>query len=179
MDIDLRYRKVLEDLEKGARGLARYSSEELSALEEALLSAKAPEKQEKILCLLDHAAVPHQGFEAALLRLLNSEAPDRVLVFALTAARKHVLQARFIKGQRLDFEILETLKRLLHHRSPEVVEWTLRTIEECGSQGVYFLREFDKIKPKPWKWFNAHNRAVRELIELLERRWRRFEKPES
>ena len=25
------------------------------------------------------------------------------------------------------------------------MEWTLRTIEECGNQGVLFLKEFDKI----------------------------------
>jgi hypothetical protein len=101
---------------------------------------------------------------------------DRLIVFTLNCSRKHIIGARFQKGHRLSFEYLEALKKHLHSKSPEVQEWTLRTIEECGNQGVYFLREFDKIKPPPWKWFNSHQRAVREIIALLERRWSHFEK---
>lgn len=179
MNIDERYQSIMKGIEQGHRGLTRFTAAEIEELEASLNKEKNPETLEKILCLIEHSSMPHQGFEKELISILNSEAPDRLIIFALNASRKHILQARFNKGHRLDFEFLETLKRLLHHRNPEVVEWTLRTIEECGNQGVYFLREFDKIKPAPWKWFNAHQRAVRELITLLERRWRRFEKPES
>lgn len=182
MNIEERYQKIMQEIQQGHRGLTRFSVDETLELEKALKSERLnnnlPEL-EKVLCLVEHSSMPHQGFEEELLAVLKSEVPDRLLIFALNAARRHIIQARFNKGNRLEFTFLETLKRLLHHRNPEVVEWTLRTIEECGNQGVYFLREFDKIKPGPWKWFNAHQRAVRELIELLERRWRRFEKPES
>jgi hypothetical protein len=110
---------------------------------------------------------------------MDSAIPDALIVFAMNCARKHIIDARFQRGQRLDYEFLELLKKLLFHSNPEVVEWTLRLIESCGNQGVYFLKEFDKIKPPPWKWFNAHQRAVREIITLLERRWSPFEKPKS
>jgi hypothetical protein len=176
MNLDERYQSIMKAIEEGHRGLTRFTKDETEELERFLLEKK---ELEKTLCLIEHSMMPHQGFEKGIISVLNSETPDHLIVFALNAARKHVLQARFNKGNRLEFDFLETLKRLLHHKNPEVVEWTLRTIEECGNQGVYFLREFDKIKPGPWKWFNAHQRAVRELITLLERRWRRFENPQS
>lgn len=176
MNLDEHYSSIMKSLEQGHRGLVRFSSEETDELT-GLLASKT--NLEKVLFLIQHSAMPNQGFEEGILAVLKSDAPDRLIIFSLNAARKHILQARFNKGHRLDFEFLEALKKLLFHKNPEVVEWTLRTIEECGNQGVYFLQDFDKIKPAPWKWFNAHQRAVRELIELLERRWRRFEKPES
>ncbi len=182
MNLHERYQAIMIGIEQGHRGLTRFSSEENEEIN-SLLQKTREEKNlqdlEKVLCLIDHSMMPHQGFEKELLSVLNSDLPDHLIIFALNAARKHIIQARFNKGNRLEYDFLETMKRLLHSKNPEVVEWTLRTIEECGGQGVYFLREFDKIRPGPWKWFNAHQRAVRELITLLERRWRRFEKPES
>lgn len=176
MNLDQHYSDIMKSIEQGHRGLVRFNAEETEELTRLLI---AKSELDKVLFLIQHSAMPNQEFETGILAVLNSDFPDHLIIFSLNAARKHILQARFNKGHRLEYEFLETLKRLLHHKNPEIVEWTLRTIEECGNQGVYFLREFDKIKPAPWKWFNAHQRAVRELIELLERRWRRFEKPES
>lgn len=180
MDIELRYQKIMQQLSLGHRGLERFNSMELefleSELEQALLECDQS-RLEKVLCLIEHSSSNNPKFEKSLLTALNSDLPDHLIVFSLNAARKHIIQARFQRGLRLEFDFLESLKKLLHSSSPEIVEWTLRTIEECSNQGVYFLREFDKIKPPPWKWFNAHQRAVREIITLLERRWSRFEKP--
>ena len=179
MDIEVTYQKILTQLEAGSRALVRFNQEEMDELsrifQEKLNSNDVP-ALEKILCLVDHSAVDHSGWENVILETLNKDLPPRHLVFALNCARKHIIQARFKRGSRLDFNFLEVLKKLLFNPSPEVVEWTLRTIEECGNQGVYFLKDFDKIKPPPWKWFNAHQRAVREIITMLERRWSRFEK---
>jgi hypothetical protein len=181
MNLEEKYRKIMDGITLGHRGLTRFNPDETQELMTLLKSTRESKNStglEKVLCLIEHSSMPEQGFEKELISVLNSDFPDHLIIFALNASRKHILQARFNKGNRLEFDFLETLKRLIHHRNPEVVEWTLRTIEECGNQGVYFLSEFDKIKPAPWKWFNAHQRAVRELITLLERRWRRFEKPE-
>lgn len=179
MDIEGTYQKILLQIASGSRALIRYQRDELDELA-LIFHHKLQENDltalEKILCLVDHSAVDHSGWEAVILRALGSDLPPRHLVFALNCARKHIIQARFKRGTRLDYPFLEALKKLLFHPSPEVVEWTLRTIEECGNQGVYFLKDFDKIKPPPWKWFNAHQRAVREIITMLERRWSRFEK---
>lgn len=175
MDLEQTYQKILSEIEQGHRGLVRLSSDDLEELNTLLLSA--PEKLEKTLCVVEHSATPYNKFETNLLEVLNTPISDPLIIFALNCARKHIVEARFQKGQRLEFNFLETLRKLLFHQNPEVVEWTLRLIEGCGNQGVYFLKDFDKIKPPPWKWFNAHQRAVREIITLLERRWSPFEKP--
>lgn len=179
MNIEATYQKIIADLEQGSRALIRYGREDVTALSAYFLDSlkeKDHSRLEKILCVMDHAAMDHPEWEPHLLAALAEELPSNLKVFTLNCARKHILQARQKRGNRLTYEFLEALKKLLYSPSPEVVEWTLRTIEECGSQGVYFLRDFDKIKPAPWKWFNAHQRAVRELIAMLERRWSRFEK---
>mgnify|MGYP003574968824 CR=1 FL=1 len=176
MKIDELYKKILKGIEAGGRGLLRYSPEELEEISLALEKSTDPKELEKLLCLVEHSASLYAPFEKSLLKILQLDLPDHLKIFALNCARKHIMQARAQKGHRLDFEFLEILKKLLYSKNPEVVEWTLRTIEECGNQGVYFLKEFDKIKPAPWKWFNAHQRAVREIIAMLERRWSRFER---
>lgn len=176
MDIDLTYQKILDELSQGHRGFVRLSPDDIEVIENKLIPG--PEL-EKILCIVEHSSMPLSKFEKRILGLLKEDLAPNLMVFTLNCARKHIVEARFQKGLRLDFEFLEVLKTLLHHKSPEVVEWTLRLIEGCGNQGVYFLREFDKIKPPPWKWFNAHQRAVREIIALLERRWSPFEKSRS
>ena len=180
MDIEVYYQQILGQLNEGSRALVRFSPDEkekLTLIFEQTITQNNPELLEKLLCLLDHSASDHQPWEAPLLKTLGLDLPPKLMVFTLNCTRKHIIQARQKRGHRLSYEYLEALKKLLFSPYPEVVEWTLRTIEECGSQGVYFLREFDKIKPPPWKWFNAHQRAVREIIAMLERRWSRFEKP--
>lgn len=180
MDVEARYAQIVSSLEKGHRGLERFTDDEVQEIRSKLklsLREKDWTQLEKILCLIDHSASNLPELEEDLIELLNSDLPTHLKVFTLDASRKHIINSRVQRGQRLTFEYLEALKKNLYTKSPEVVEWTLRTIEESGNQGVYFLREFDKIRPAPWKWFNAHQRAVVELITMLERRWRRFEKP--
>jgi len=180
MNLHEAYSKIIRELESGGRALQRYSDSEVSWLAtelDRLLDHVGDPDFEKVLCLIDHSANTHRQFEAPLLKALTKDLSPSLSVFILNCCRKHIIVERFKKGHRLEFGFLEALKRLLYSSSPEVVEWTLRTIEECGSQGVYFLQEFDKIKPPPWKWFNQHQRSVREIITMLERRWSRFEKP--
>lgn len=174
MKIDEIYKKILSEIEQGHRGLVRLSPDELEELNELL---GKQENLEQVLCVVEHSSSLYNKFEKNILLVMNSGVADNLIIFALNCARKHIVEARFQKGQRLDFEFLESLKKLIHHKNPEVVEWTLRLIEGCGNQGIYFLKEFDKIKPPPWKWFNSHQRAVREIITLLERRWSPLERP--
>ena len=179
MNIDELYQKTITALERGDRALIRFNKDELSELVERLeqeIKLEEGSGLEKILCLVDHAATDEGRFAPAIIEVLQRNLPPRILVFAINCARKHIIQANFKRGHRLSGDFLIILKKLLYSKHPEVVEWTLRTIEECGNQGVFFLQDLDKIKPAPWKWFNPHQRAVREIITLLERRWSRFEK---
>lgn len=177
MNLTETYQKILREIEQGHRGLIRLTNDDLEFLNNEIpVSLDQPKKLEEILCVIEHSSSLFNKFEKNILLVLDSEVPDSLKVFALNCARKHIVEARFQRGQRLEFDFLETLKKLLFHSNPEVVEWTLRLIEGSGNQGIYFLREFDKIKPPPWKWFNPHQRAVREIITLLERRWSPGEK---
>ena len=182
MNLETTYQKILTEIEQGHRGLQRFSQDELEEINSRLLeSLKSSdfENTEKLLCLVEHTTSLFGKFEETLLLALNSSIPDNLIIFALNCARKHIIEARFQKGHRLEYPFLEALKKHLFSKNPEVVEWTLRLIEGCGNQGIYFLKEFDKIKPGPWKWFNSHQRAVREIITLLERRWSPLEKSRS
>jgi hypothetical protein len=170
MNIQEIYQNLLKNLELGHRSLMRFNKDELEVLNSEL-KVESHDHLEKVLTILIHLATPQQIFEVNLLIILKTELPPQLQIFALNASRKHIIEGRKIKGLRLEFDYLEILKSKLFHSDPEIVEWTLRTIDECGAQGVYFLREFDKIKPPPWKWFNKHQRAVREIITMLERRW--------
>lgn len=126
----------------------------------------------KVLCLIEHSAKPLERLEPQLIQLLNAtELSVEIIIFTLNCSRKHIVDARMQQGKRLDFSFLESLKKLLFHPHPEVVEWTLRLIEGCGHQGIYFSKDLQLIKPPLWKWFNPHWRAVREIIALLQHRW--------
>ncbi|HXH31024.1 MAG TPA: hypothetical protein VNJ01_09450 [Bacteriovoracaceae bacterium] len=182
MNFEETYQQIISEIALGRRALKKFTAQELEEITNSLRTAHMSrdfEYLEKALCLVLHSASLSEQFERPILEVLALDGPDQVLIFALNCSRKHVIQARFQRGKRLEYDFLETLRRLLHSKSPEVVEWTLRTIEECGNQGVYFLQDFDKIKPHPLKWFNAHQRAVSELITLLKRRWSPFEKSKS
>ena len=182
MNLEEIYSKILSEISQGHRALRKFSSDELEELNSLLITSFKEEKfdqLEKVLCLVEHSASLHGKFEPALLELLKAPLPGHLIVFTLNSARKHIIEARFQRGHRLEYNFLEALKALLFSKNPEVVEWTLRLIEGTGNQGIYFLREFDKIKPPPWKWFNSHQRAVREIITLLERRWSPLERPKS
>lgn len=175
MIVESVYSKILSEIKLGHRGFVKLSQDDLEELNSLLLSHDEKEL-EKVMCIIEHSITLNLKFEKNLLHVLNSDVSGILLVFGLNCARRHIVEARFQRGQRLEYDFLETLKKLLFHKDPEVVEWTLRLIEGCGNQGVYFLNSFDKIKPPPWKWFNAHQRAVTEIITLLERRWNPHEK---
>ncbi len=176
MNFEETYQTILRELNQGHRGLVKLSEEDVEELNDLLFQQK---NLGQVLCIIEHSTHPQLKFEKNILNIMNSTTSDENLIFALNCARRHIVEARFQRGLRLDYSFLETLKNLIYHKNPEVVEWTLRLIEGCGNQGVYFLKEFDNIKPPPWKWFNRHQRAVREIITLLERRWSPFEKPKS
>jgi len=168
MDLEARYQVVLQELAKGARGLQRYSPEEVAQLREALQTSVS---LTPTLCLVTHAAYPERSFEPILLELMQKPLSSSEMVYVLNAARKHIMQARFKEGLRLDLDFLERLRSLLRNSDPEVIEWTLRTVEECGSQGVLLSKDVAAVRPKVFSLWRAQNRTILELVTLLQRRW--------
>lgn len=171
MNIEEIYQGILQDLSAGGRALRRYTPSELKDLETALQETTNDIELKKVICLVEHSMTFYPGFAAPLLEILKNNPDTEILVFALNGARKHIVAYHQQQGKRLEYPFLEVLKNLLYSKHPEVVEWTLRTIEEIGAQGIFFKKELNNIKPPPWKWFNEHNRSIREIIAMLEMRW--------
>ncbi len=116
MNLDELYQKILSEIEQGHRGLVRLTNTELNELNSVFgNSMEDSGKLEKILCIVEHSATLSQIFESNIIRVLNSKLPDTHLIFALNCSRKHIIEARFTRGQRLEYEFLETLKKLLYH----------------------------------------------------------------
>ena len=114
MDLDAQFAKIMQELKLGHRALVRFNQNELENLEEKLnhfFLEKDLVGLEKILCLVEHSAALNSKFEPGLLKVLNSDLPDHLLVFALNGARKHIIQAKFQRGQRLSYDFLEILKK--------------------------------------------------------------------
>jgi hypothetical protein len=170
MNIDSIHESIIKQLNSGARGSVFLSEDQLDELNHSLLK-NTGEQLDKILCICAHSAKFYPAFETNLITLLNSPLKTQTMIFVLHNARKHIVDSRFQRGLRLQFDFLESLKKLLYHSDPEIVEWTLRVIEGCSAQGIYFLKEIIPLKPPFWKWYNRHHRASREIITMLERRW--------
>lgn len=168
MDIQSRYQTVLTELKNGGRGLQKFSEQDIQDL---IGHLETDRDKIPALCLITHASHPSRHFEAPLLKCLQQELGPDEIIYALNAARKHIMQARFKEGFRLEMEFLENLRVLLHHSDLSVVEWTLRTVEECGAQGVLLATDVAQLRPSVFSLWRAQNRTILELVTFLLRRW--------
>lgn len=167
-DLSALYLDVRSRAAKGERALAKLSPEILGKLKNLV---SIPSSRLPALFVLAHATHPVRDLEATLLGLPPAELSSEEAIWLLNCYRKHIIQGRFKDGDRLDHEFLELLRKWLYHRDPQVQEWVLRTIDECGGQGIVFRRDVAKIKPGLWRSFRAHNRTLIELATYLERKW--------
>jgi hypothetical protein len=178
MDISRRHQEIIEALERGDRYQKPLLPDESELVKNKLQQAKnlVPEELDQVLCIAVNTATFIPNIQSELNTILREIKNNSTLVYALNCSRKQIIAAQFRQGRRLSAEFLESLMGLLDHKDPEIVEWTLRTIEECGSQAIYFRAKLKIIRPSIFKLFNRHQRAILEIIEYLERRWSGHEK---
>lgn len=175
MNIEDRYQQIIEKLKLGHRFLEPLANENLQFLESEMLKSLETEdwsSLEKILCVLDHTVTNSPALKNSIIKVLDCN-NDESIIYGLNVAKKHVIEGNFKLGKRLEFDFMETLIKLLKHSNPEVVEWTVRTMEECGSQGIFFKKDLVALKPKGII-FNKHKKATKQIIEMLEKRWSHF-----
>lgn len=176
MNLEETYRSIIDGLKNGGRGSVKLSKPEVVFLQkelEGLENAKTPDKIDQILCILSHDQGFHKELTPALINLIKNLNNNDSLIFALSTFSRHGIAAKLREGERINEEILKILESLLLHEDHEVVEWVLRTIDEMGSQGQYFLPLLKKIKPgKVSALLNRHKKNIKEIIEMLEKRWR-------
>lgn len=173
-----RYQALIKKLKAGQRAIFKASPEEIALYLSELAQAnqsKDETKLEQLFCLLSNTQQKDLRFEEEIQKILadfKHYSPD-LIIKALSAARKHILEARFIQGDRLKGDFLILLEPLLYHSSPEVVEWTLRLVEEMGTQAIFFKKHFAKIMPGLLT-FNKHKKNIKELIFMIDSRYKNF-----
>lgn len=175
MNLSQVYQEIKAQAESGARGLRKFTPADWQAIE-SYLKKDDGEEREKALFVCVHSMNPNRELEATLLKLMTEKLSSRELVWLMNAVRKHIIQARFKDGDRLTHEFLEALRALLFHPDAAVVEWVLRTIEECGAQAIVFRGDLAKIKPSFWSLWSAEKRTLLELVTFIERKWPKSEK---
>jgi len=179
MNLDEKYLEVLAALERGDRYQKPLSPDDILYLKNKLeeFTQLDSKKLNKILCIMTNTATFIQDLEPKLIKIIQAQQtrPESI-IYTLNCARKHIIAAQFRQGKRLSADFLDSLMGLLTHHDPEVVEWTLRTIDECGSQAILFRAKLKEIRPSIFKLFNRHQRAILEIIEHLERKWSSHEK---
>jgi len=82
-------------------------------------------------------------FFKSLDRIKNKE----IIIYLLGASQKHIVGHALKTGTMIPLEYFEKLKSLLKNEHPEVIEWTLRTIESMGPLSMRLKQEVLASKP--------------------------------
>lgn len=176
MDLKQVFEKIQSEISQGSRALQKLDSQTLKDLNQALASSEGDELSQLIF-IANHLSHSERNLTEALVSLLKKDLPVKDTIILLNAARLHVIDGAFKAGERLSLEFLEVLRGKLYHKRPEVREWALRIVDQCGSQSIVFRADLAKIKPRPWQFFKAEWRVVLELITFIERKWQAYERP--
>lgn len=180
-ELEAIFKQVIEDLktmkrpqlkleESDAVFLASYWEQSLSLIKNGTESAK--EQLKMVLCVLDNTQSSFPNFDKLFQDTFNQIDDPDFIVFTLSAFQKQVMERMAKASERLNPEQLNTLKKILSHKSPEVLEWGLRTIEQLGSQALFFKQEILAAKPGMKSFFNQHLKASKQIIDMLEKRWK-------
>lgn len=167
-DLTALYQDIRERAARGERALFKLTPELFAPLKAALNESS---QRGRALFILAHASHSERELEETLIKIETKTLTSEEAVWLLNCYRKHIIHARFKDGDRLTHEFLEKIREWLFHDDKAVVEWVLRTIDECSSQGIVFRPELAKIKPSIWSLWRAESRTILELITYLERKW--------
>ena len=99
---------------------------------------------------------------------------QELLIYTLAASQKHVIAESLRSGNMISSAYFEKLKELLKNKNPEVVEWTLRTIETMGPLSLRFVKEVRAAKPGLLKFLSHHQKSSAQLISLMEKQWEKM-----
>lgn len=167
-DLTALYQDIHQRAARGERALFKLTPELLSPLRTSLMASSG---RNQALFILAHASHSERELEETFMKITPETLSSEEAVWLLNCYRKHIIHARFKDGDRLTHEFLARMREWLFHHDKAVVEWVLRTIDECSSQGIVFRPDLAKIKPSIWSLWRAESRTLLELITYLERKW--------
>lgn len=176
------YLDTIEKLKNGQRPQIKLTPELLAELKQEWARALANgtdkvlqnETLKKILCILDNSQTTTSELNELFFKTLKEIKDHEMIVYALSASQKHVIADGLKNGTMISMEYFEILKNLLLSKNPEVKEWTLRTIETMGPLSLRLKKEVLAAKPGLMKIFNQHQKASSQLIDYLEKEWKRM-----
>ncbi len=128
----------------------------------------------EILCILDNTQNTSNAFNELFIITFEKCTHSDQLIHALAASQKHLVAQSLKSGVMLPQAYFDCLKNLLKNKNPEVIEWTLRTIEAMGPLSLRLKLEVRAAKPGLTKFFNPHQKSAAQIIELLEKQWERM-----
>ena len=188
------YSKTIEDLKNFKRPMVQLTSgdflelrdlwkEGLEKLKDRSINEEKKEQTldflEKIFCLLDHSQKPSVLFDSLYEESFKIIKKPELVIYLLSVSRKHLIEKKFLEGNPIPKNFIKSLENLLEHYeniNPEVIEWTLRTVEQLGNQSLKLREAVLKIKPTWGSLFNQHKKTSKQIIELLEKRWAPFKR---
>lgn len=177
LDVEQFFQHIINELKRGNRPRLKLSPEQFTTYKDywssALLEEPSQRKKKLIplLGILDQAINSHPDIAALFIKTIKEEQDPELLVYLLSGAAKHIIEDSHKKGDRVSFDFLQVLEGTLQHKDGEVLEWTLRCIEQLGSQSIFFKKQVLARKPGFLQSFNKHNKTARELTAYLEKRW--------
>lgn len=173
------YSQIIEKLKKHERPQIKLTpelvSELKSAWQEALLRPAIDESAlTKILCILDNTQNATSELNDLFSQTFEKIRNQELLIYLLAASQKHIVNESLRTGNMIPAFYFDQLRLLLKNKNPEVLEWTLRTIESMGPLSLRLKKEVREVKPGFLKLFNAHQKSASQIIELLENQWKRM-----
>jgi len=176
------YRDTIEKLKRGERPLIKLDQELIQHLREvwsqSIQETVDEDSLKKILCILDNTQNMSREFNEhffVTLEILRVHTRyDDLLIYTLAASQKHVIGEALKSGVMIPGVYFDHLKKNLETKNPEVLEWTLRTIESLGPMSLRLQKEVRTLKPSLLKLFNEHQKAAFSIVDFLEKEWERM-----
>ena len=171
-DLDAKFNETIAALQKGERPRYQYQVEEVRHLiQKWEENFHRPNELAKVICLVDHTYGDHGEWEEVIIKTLTEHPDNQILIHTLGITHRQVIGRRYRLGERLPYSFLKSFEGLLETQDAELLEWTLRTIEQMGSQSIMLKEKVLKRKPGILRVFNQHLKNGHEIIEMLEKRW--------
>ena len=175
------YTEIIEKLKNHQRPQVRLSPELVSLIRDAWQGALKENDEslqnsslKKIFCILDNTQTTTSELNELFIQTLKEIKNNELIVYCLAASQKHLIGDSFKTGKMISYEFFDLLKNLVKDKNPEIKEWALRTIETLGPMSLRLKNEVLNSKPGLSKFINKHAKASQEIIDALEREWKRM-----
>lgn len=180
-DISRQYESIINDLKEGKRVHLNLDKDAISTLQEAWqsclqeMTTEALQHLEKIICIVDHCHQFDPKWTELIIKNLQifkeKNEYNEMIVLTLGTAHTHVILSHQRLGERIPMKFIKELEGLLETQNPDVLEWTLRTVEALGRQSLFLKERVLASKPGFLKRFQSKWKNSVELIKFMEDNW--------